>query len=127
MTLIVTTTAAFHMFSIVLALLIINRRVFLVPVSHTIVVILTIFDACSGLIPSLRCTGHPNYPVLHLLDCLQFLSEAPIKFLPSYRLSHGLLGLGDRILEKDAWTHVSAEAYALLGGLFLIERKSGIW
>jgi hypothetical protein len=32
-----------------------------------------------------------------------------------------LLGLGDRILEKDAWAHVSAEADTLLGGLLLIE------
>jgi hypothetical protein len=109
------------MLSIVLALLLIYRRVFNVPVSHTFLVILAFPDACTSLVPSLRCTGHPNYPVLHLLDRLQFLSEAAIEFLLSYRFSHGLLGLGDGILEKDAWTHVSAEADALLGGLLLIE------
>jgi hypothetical protein len=121
MSVIVTTAAAFQMLSIVLALLFIYRRVFNVPVSHTFLVIPDFPDACTSLVPSLRCTGHPNYPVLHLLDRLQFLSEAPFEFFHSYRLSHGLLGLGDRILEKDAWAHVSAEADTLLGGLLLIE------
>jgi hypothetical protein len=121
MSFIVTAAAAFHMFSIVLALLFIYRRVFNVPVSHTFLVILAFPDACASLVPSLRCTGHPNYTVLHLLDRLQFLSEAPIEFFHSYRFSHGLLGLGDGILEKDAWPHVSAEADALLGRLLLIE------
>jgi hypothetical protein len=55
------------------------------------------------------------------LDRFQFLSEAPIEFFHSYRFSHGLFSLGYRILEKDAWAHVSAEADTLLGGLLLIE------
>ena len=121
MSFIVTAAAAFHMLSIVLALLFIYRRVFNVPVSHSFLVILTFPDACTSLVPSLRCTGHPNYPVLHLLDRFQFLSEAPIEFFHSYRFSHGLFSLGYRILEKDAWAHVSAEADTLLGGLLLIE------
>ena len=110
------------MLGIVLALLLIYRRVLKVPVSHAFLVVILAFpNACPSLISSLCCTGHPNYSVFHLLDGLQFLGEAPIEFFHSDKLSHGLLGLGDRIFEKYAWTHVSAEADALFGGLFLIE------
>jgi hypothetical protein len=121
MSLIITAAAAFHMLGIVLALLFIDRRVFKLPVSHAFLVILTFPDSSPSLVPSLCCTGHPDYPVLHLLDRLQFLSEAPVELFPSYRLSHGLLGLGDGVLEEDAWAHVPTEADALLGGLFLIK------
>ena len=121
MSLIVTTAAAFHVLGVVLALLLIHRRVFKLPVPHAFMVVLFFPDASPGLVPSLRCTGDPDYPVLHLLDRLQFLSEAPVELFPPYRLSHGLLGLGDGVLEEDAWAHVPTEADALLGRLFLIK------
>ena len=126
MSFIITTAAAFHVLGVVQALLLIDRRVFKLPVSHAFLVILAFPDASPSLDPSLRCTGHPDYPVLHLLDRLQLLSETPIELFHPYRLSHGLLGLGDGILEEDAWAHVSAEADALLGGLFLIEGQGGV-
>lgn len=126
MSFIITTAAAFHVLGVVQALLLIDRRVFKLPVSHAFLVILAFPDASPGLIPSLRCTGHPDYSVLHLLDRLQLLSEAPIELFTPYRLSHGLLGLRYGFLEEDTWTHVSAEADALLSGLFLIEGQGGI-
>ena len=126
MSFIITTAAAFHVLGVVQALLLIDRRIFKLPVSHPFLVVLAFPDASPGLDPSLCCTRHPDYPVLHLLDRLQLLSETPIELFHPYRLSHGLLGLGDGILEEDAWAHVSAEADALLGGLFLIEGQGGV-